>query len=128
MGYKRGEPSDITEHVHKVLARQEYDRGGASELRLESWIRKGKDGPVSIARRDKWKTEDGEERSGKAKGINASDLFLILENIREIGRIMGVPAAKITGMIQEATAPAASQPPATADGMSGSGDPWGGNS
>jgi hypothetical protein len=87
--------ADIREDVLLVLKRDEYKRGGASELRIVRWIIDGKTGQPFIERREKWQTEDGFQKMGKAKGLSAGDFWLILERAEEIGRIMGVPAHKV---------------------------------
>lgn len=87
--------ADIKEDVLLVLKRDEYKRGGASELRIVRWIIDGKTGQPFLERREKWQTEDGFQKMGKAKGLSAGDFWTILERAEEIGRIMGVPANKV---------------------------------
>jgi len=91
----RGQDVDIKENVLKLLKRDEYKRGGISELRIVAWVIDGKQGQPLLERREKWVTEDGNEKLGKSKGLPASDVWIILENAPEIGKIMGIPARKI---------------------------------
>jgi len=120
MARTRKEETDIKVNVVKVLSRQEYEKGGASELRIIEWIVNGNKKAPTLERREKWIGHDGEERAGKAKGLSASDVWIILENMREIGKLMEIPAAKIAGILQEADG---SSEPAMAGKFEGD-DPW----
>ena len=122
-GKRGGGNADIQTKVIKVLSRQDYDKGGASELRIISWIVNGSTKPPTLERREKWATEGGEERAGKAKGLSASDVWYILENMHEIGKLMEIPAAKIAGLAGPAPETAGIAP--SENQSSGGGDPWG---
>lgn len=91
-GKGRGKPADIQARVIKVFDEQgiEYDRGGGSDLRIIAWIVNGSEKSPQLERRDWWRGEDGEKKTGKAKGLSVGDFQFILENAQEIGEYMGV--------------------------------------
>jgi len=99
----RGQDVDIRESVKLVLKRDEYKRGGISELRIIAWIIDGKEGQPYLERREKWTTEDGHEKLGKSKGLSAGDFWILLERREEIGVHMKIPAKKIMELTSNPT-------------------------
>lgn len=101
MAYQKQQGAkDIRHKPIKVLQSSEAEDGKTkSELMVEAWIIDGKETTPKIVRRDFFNTKEGNWKSGKAKGLTQSDYFILLERAFEIGPLMGVPAAKIAGMI-----------------------------
>lgn len=73
--------------VVKVLMNQE-SRGGSNQLRIVRWIVDGKDTGALLEKRNFFTTKDGDEKMGKAKGMNLTDLKHIVDNWKEIEPLM----------------------------------------
>ena len=78
---------EITCDVVKVLSNQESGMG-QNQLRIVRWIVDGKDTGALLEKRNFFTTKDGDERMGKAKGMNMTDIQYILDNIEEIKSLM----------------------------------------
>lgn len=89
----------IEETVIKVLRRREYQKGGASELRIVRWTVDGKTHPAQLERREKYQSDHG-EKLGKSKGLSVEDVTFILTHKDEI----------IALMLGQASAPASAAP------------------
>ena len=61
---------------------------GKTKLRIVRWIVDGSDTGALLEKRSFYTTKDGEERMGKAKGMNTGDLKLILDGWEEIESLM----------------------------------------
>lgn len=73
--------------VVKDLITQEGGRG-TNKLRIVRWIVDGKDTGALLEKRNFYTTKDGEEKMGKAKGLNRTDLNYIVQNWNEIQALM----------------------------------------
>ena len=73
--------------VVKVLLTQEAGRG-SNQLRIVRWIVDGKDTGALLEKRNFYTTKDGEERMGKAKGMNRADLNYIVQNWNELQTLL----------------------------------------
>lgn len=73
--------------VVKVLMTQESGRGN-NQLRIVRWIVDGKDTGALLEKRNFFTTKDGEEKMGKAKGMNRSDVTYIVQNWTEIQTLL----------------------------------------
>ena len=96
MAYKKKSGSkDIKHKPIKVFSSNDASDGTSkSELLVETWVIDGKETQPKLARRDSFGAE-GDWKAGKAKGMNQSDLLIILDNCEEIGIHLGIPASKI---------------------------------
>jgi hypothetical protein len=81
------EEKNIECKVVKDLVTQEGGRG-TNKLRIVRWIVDGKDTGALLEKRNFYNTKDGEERMGKAKGFNLTDLNYIVQNWKEIQPLM----------------------------------------
>ncbi|MBV9080171.1 MAG: hypothetical protein JO102_03515 [Elusimicrobia bacterium] len=77
------EPKNIECKVVKELMSQE-SRGGANRLRVVRWIVDGKDTGALLEKRNFYMSKGGEEKMGKAKGLNHADVSFIVDNWKEI--------------------------------------------
>jgi hypothetical protein len=73
--------------VVKVLTSSEAG-GGTNQVRIVRWIVDGKDTGALLEKRNFFQTKGGEEKMGKAKGFNLTDLSQIVENWAEIKPLM----------------------------------------
>ena len=73
--------------VVKVLISNDAGMG-KNELRIVRWIVDGKDTGALLEKRNFFTTKDGDERMGKAKGFNLTDLSYIKDNWNEIQPLM----------------------------------------
>lgn len=73
--------------VVKVLISTEAGMG-TNQLRIVRWIVDGKDTGALLEKRNFYTTKGGEERMGKAKGFNLTDLNYIVQNWKEIQGLM----------------------------------------
>ncbi len=73
--------------VVKVLISNETGRS-QNQLRIVRWIVDGKDTGALLEKRSFFTTKDGEEKMGKARGLNLIDLKHIVENWAEIQPLM----------------------------------------
>jgi hypothetical protein len=73
--------------VVKVLMTQDAGRGN-NQLRIVRWIIDGKDTGALLEKRNFFSTKDGDEKMGKAKGMNLADLNHIIQNWEEIKTLM----------------------------------------
>jgi hypothetical protein len=60
----------------------------ASRIRVVRWIVDGKDTGALLEKRSFFKTKEGEEKMGKAKGFNLTDLKYLVENWKDIEPLM----------------------------------------
>lgn len=74
-------------NVVKVLMSTESG-GGVNQMRVVRWIVNGKDTGALLEKRNFFQTKDGEEKMGKAKGFNLSDLNYLIQNWEEIKKLM----------------------------------------
>jgi len=81
------EEKNIECKVVKDLIVQEAGRG-TNKLRVVRWIVDGKDTGALLEKRNFYNTKDGEERMGKAKGFNLTDLNYVVENWKDIKPLM----------------------------------------
>lgn len=77
-------PKSIECEVVKELISQEAGPGGVNKVRIVRWIVDGKDTGALLEKRNFYVTKDGEERMGKAKGFNLSDVSYVVEHWEEI--------------------------------------------
>lgn len=73
--------------VVKDLMTQEV-RGGSNRLRIVRWIVDGKDTGALLEKRNFFSGKEGDEKMGKAKGMNLADLTFIVQNWKEIEGLM----------------------------------------
>lgn len=73
--------------VVKVLISNDSGMG-KNELRIVRWIVDGKDTGALLEKRNFFTTKDGDERMGKAKGFNLTDLNYIRDNWAEVQPLM----------------------------------------
>ncbi len=81
------EEKSIECKVVKDLITQEV-RGGCNKMRIVRWIVSGKDTGALLEKRNFFVSKDGDEKMGKAKGMNLSDLQHIVQNWKEIEPLM----------------------------------------
>lgn len=77
--------ADIKCEVLKTINEIESRRGGKIRLRIVKW---GNSKNTVLEKREFWYNEEGEEKLGRAKGLNSDDLRIIIDNIDEIEKIM----------------------------------------
>lgn len=82
------EEKNIECKVVKVLMSQEAGRGGSNQLRIVRWIVNGKDTGALLEKRNLFTTAEGQERMGKAKGFNRTDVAYVVENWAEIQTLL----------------------------------------
>jgi len=76
---------DIREKVLWVIQSTENQKGGGgTDLRVLQWLIDGKPSKPALEKRDWYLTEGGDRKLGKAKGMTAGDLYLIIKNIKAI--------------------------------------------
>ncbi|OVE78324.1 hypothetical protein BVX98_00515 [bacterium F11] len=80
-------PKNIECEVVKELQTQESGPA-INKLRIVKWIVDGKDTGALLEKRNFFSTKDGEEKMGKAKGFNLSDLKYIIDNWKDIQSLM----------------------------------------
>jgi hypothetical protein len=73
--------------IVKELITQEGGRG-TNKVRIVRWIVDGKDTGALLEKRNFYVTKDGEEKMGKAKGLNRSDVAFIVQNWPEIQTLL----------------------------------------
>lgn len=73
--------------IVKVLHSEETGMG-TNHLRIVKWIVDGKDTGALLEKRNIYTTKDGQERMGKAKGFNPTDLAYIVDNYKDIKPLM----------------------------------------
>lgn len=73
--------------VVKVLSSTESG-GGVNQIRIVRWIVDGKDTGALLEKRNFYQTKGGEEKMGKAKGFNLTDLSQLVQNWDEIKSLM----------------------------------------
>lgn len=73
--------------VVKVLMSTD-SRGGNNQLRIVRWIVDGKDTGALLEKRNFFSTKDGDEKMGKAKGFNLTELKYIVQNWSDIEPLM----------------------------------------
>lgn len=124
MAPRKSAPANIETRIIRVFEEQsmEFDKGGGSELRVIAWIVNGSEKAPQLERREWWRGEDGSKRSGKAKGLSASDFTFILENRKEIGQHLGIPARIVDTAVQQSE----QEPESVAAGAEGTdgGEGW----
>ncbi len=80
-------PKSIECKVIKDLTVQEA-MGGVNKVRIVHWIVNGKDTGALLEKRNFYSTKDGDEKMGKAKGFNITDLTYLIDNWKEIQPLM----------------------------------------
>jgi hypothetical protein len=73
--------------VVKVLQEQKGGMG-TNQLRIVRWIVDGKDTGALLEKRNFYASKEGDEKMGKAKGMNKEDLAYIVNNWTEIQSLM----------------------------------------
>ena len=73
--------------VVKVLMTTEAGAGN-NQIRIVKWIVDGKDTGAQLEKRNFFTTKDGQERMGKAKGFNATEVKVLIDNAEEIQGLM----------------------------------------
>ncbi len=73
--------------VVKVLMDQKAG-GGTNKIRIVHWIVDGKDTGALLEKRNFFASKDGEEKMGKAKGFNLTDLSYLVDHWTEIKPLM----------------------------------------
>ncbi len=73
--------------VVKVLQEQK-STGGSNQLRVVRWSVDGKDTGSQLEKRNFYLDKDGAEKIGKAKGLNKDEVKYIVENWKEIEKLM----------------------------------------
>jgi hypothetical protein len=81
------EKASIECNVVKVLMTQDMGRG-INQIRIVRWIVDGKDTGALLEKRNFFKSKEGDEKMGKAKGFNRSDVSYIVENWKEIQTLL----------------------------------------
>lgn len=89
------EKKDIQEKVLWVIQSSENQKGGGTDLRVIQWVIDGKPGRPMLEKRDWYNTAEGDRKAGKAKGMGAGDLYLIIKNIKQIARLLEVKPAHL---------------------------------
>lgn len=69
--------------VLKIFDEKQTSRG-KTRIQIISWNGRS---PV-IEKRDYWEDEDGNEKTGKLRGINNDDFSILIENQDEIEKLM----------------------------------------
>ncbi len=82
------EEKNIECKVVKVLMSTDAGGFGANQLRVVRWIVNGKDTGALLEKRNLYTTKDGQERMGKAKGFNMTDVAYVVENWKEIQTLL----------------------------------------
>ena len=82
------QPKSIECEVVKDWSVQETI-GGTNKIRIVKWIVDGKDTGALLEKRNFYVTKDGEERMGKAKGLNKDEMKDLVEHWSEIEPLMG---------------------------------------
>lgn len=91
---------DIQQKVFKVLKKNVNDETGRGySLKVMAWQINGKVLEPIIAHQEIYMSDRGQEMNGKLKGLTAADLFIILENIHEVCKIMKIPADRLSKII-----------------------------
>lgn len=82
---------DIKEKVLWVIQSQENQKqGGGTDLRIIQWVIDGKPSRAMLEKRDWYLDENGDRKIGKAKGMVAGDLYLIITNLKAIAKLLEV--------------------------------------
>lgn len=63
--------------------------GGTNQIRIVRWIVDGKDTGALLEKRNFFNSKDGDEKMGKAKGFNKSEVQFLVEQWKEIEGLMG---------------------------------------
>ena len=74
--------------VLKVL-QETKAMGGTNQMRVVKWIVDGKDTGALLEKRNFFSTKDGDEKMGKAKGMNKEEIRYIVDNWKDIEGLMG---------------------------------------
>ena len=74
--------------VVKVLMSTDAGGFGSNQLRVVRWIVNGKDTGALLEKRNLYTTKDGQERMGKAKGLNQAEVAYIVEHWKEIQALL----------------------------------------
>ncbi len=74
--------------VVKVL-QETKAMGGTNQIRIVRWIVDGKDTGALLEKRNFFNSKDGDEKMGKAKGMNKEEVRYLTENWTEIESLMG---------------------------------------
>lgn len=91
---------DIQQKVFKVLKKNVNDETGRGySLKLIAWVVNGKQLEPLIVHQEIYLSDRGQEMNGKMKGLTAADLFIILENINEVCKIMKIPQDRIAKIV-----------------------------
>ncbi len=92
---------DIQERVLWVIQSQENQKGGGgTDLRVIQWVVDGKAGRPMLEKRDWFVSEEGDRKAGKAKGMTAGDLYLIIKNIKAIANLLEVKPQHLDEALQ----------------------------
>lgn len=67
-----------------LLLDEKISRGNTIRLQIVRW---NKYAPV-LEKREFFKSKDGEEKTGKAKGFNHEDVQLIVDNLEKIQKLL----------------------------------------
>ncbi len=92
---------DIREKVLWVIQSQENQKGGGgTDLRVIQWIIEGKPTKPALEKRDWFLSDDGDRKLGKAKGMTAGDLYLIIKNLKAIARLLEIKPEHLDEALQ----------------------------
>ncbi len=92
---------DIREKVLWVIQSNENQKGGGgTDLRVIQWVIDGKPSKPMLEKRDWYLTEEGDRKAGKAKGMAAGDLYLIIKNIKAIAKLLEVKPQHLDEALQ----------------------------
>lgn len=73
--------------VIKVLQEQKA-MGGTNQIRIVRWVVDGKDTGALLEKRNFFNTKDGDEKMGKAKGMNKDEIKYLVDNWNQIEDLM----------------------------------------
>ncbi len=74
--------------VVKVL-QEAKSMGGTNQIRIVRWIVDGKDTGALLEKRNFFASKEGDEKMGKAKGMNKEEVRYLIDNWKEIEGLMG---------------------------------------
>lgn len=92
---------DIREDILWVIQEQINEKsGGGTDLRVIRWIIDGKPIKPALEKRDWFLSPEGDRKLGKAKGMGAGDLYLIIKNIKAIAKLLEIKPQHLDEALQ----------------------------
>jgi hypothetical protein len=98
------EQANIEAKVFKLLKKSVNEETGRGyELKVMAWVVNGKQLEAGIAHQETYRNDSGQDMNGKMKLLTGADLWIILENIHEVCKLMKIPEDRLAQVLGAAT-------------------------